>query len=117
MINQERERLRMFMDSENITQDDLAALIKKNQSHISKYLSGGLKIPSSLIRAMHFEYKLNFNWFYAGTGHRKLKELEKKTLLTDTTDLKVRIMQDAARIDKLEDTLVKLVRDFYSKDK
>ncbi|WP_432714401.1 hypothetical protein [Pedobacter sp.] len=117
MINQEKERLRMFMELENIEQSDLVILSKKPQSTVSKWLSGDLKIPPTLIRDMHFKYKLNFNWYYAGTGRRKVSELDKKTLLTDTTDLKARILQDAARIDDLEKVVAKLVRDVYSLDK
>jgi transcriptional regulator with XRE-family HTH domain len=117
MIYQEKERLRIFMEKEGLDQEDLARLIKKNQPTISKYLTGTLRIPPKLILEMHFKYKLNFNWYYAGTGRRKVTELEKKTLLTETTELKGMIMQDTARIDKLEDTVAKLVRDLYSKEK
>jgi hypothetical protein len=114
MKNQEAERLRMFMEKENISSDEMQTIADKPQSTISKYLNGHLRIPANVVKRLHFKYHLNFNWFYLGTGSMKVKALEKKDLVTDLTEMKADILQLSSKLLRAEETISKLVEDFYS---
>jgi transcriptional regulator with XRE-family HTH domain len=114
MKNQEAERLRMFMEKENISSEELQNLTKKLQPTISKYLNGHLRIPAAVVKMLHFKYHLNFNWFYLGTGRMKVNVLDKRDLVTDITEMKADILLVTTKLQRAEETIAKLVQDLYA---
>jgi transcriptional regulator with XRE-family HTH domain len=113
-VDQEAKRLRLFMEREGITQDEMAELLDTNQSTVSKYLSGKLKIPLKVVKVLHLKKHLNYEWFFHGTGTVKKGVLEKRNIQTDLVDIHAGLGLMMASQDQMRDLLNKLVRDFYA---
>lgn len=114
MKTDEGKRLKLFMESEGMQQDELAALVRKTQPHISKYFSGVLKVPLSVVKILHLKRDLNYTWFFHGTGSKKVHEKDKPTLLTDIRELNAMIGVIVANQESMRDLINKLSRDFYA---
>ena len=118
IVSDEAKRLQLFMDREDLSQKELGRIIGKPASTVNKYLKGKLIIPFQVVKTLHFKFRINFNWFYVGVGHMKLtekdKDANKKSLITDVSDIKVDQAQILARMESMEVKFNKLVRDFYA---
>jgi transcriptional regulator with XRE-family HTH domain len=110
----EGKRLKLFMEKEGIQQHELAAIVGKTQSHISKYISGVLKVPLEVIKILHLKLGLNYTWFFHGKGNMKINTEDKATLLTDIRELNAMIGTISANQESMRDILNRLVKDFYS---
>lgn len=101
----EAKRLRMFLKSKKITQQDLADLYGKTQSVINRYLTGEIVIPTGLIKLLYQKYNLNTDWIYNGHKPMVLHEKENRSsLVTDISELK-------SEIETLKSNLAKMQRD------
>lgn len=109
------QRLNEFLKKENISQTELGRIIGMPPDRINKYVNGTLKIPFEIVLAMHQKLLLNFNWFYAGTGKRKLESLGKKELMTDLSEVAANQRATIAMIEGLTDRLSKIERIVYDK--
>lgn len=116
MNNELQDRLRIFMEKEQMDQKEMAQLLKKPQSTISRYVGGQLKIPTSVLKELHIKKKLNFNWFYMGTGSMKVREHEKPTITTDLKEVKVTLAAYDARMNRMQTIIDQLVRDLYDSE-
>ena len=77
------ERLKNWMESEDLKSSVLADTIGVNRATISHILSGRNK-PSIdfLEKLLHVYPELNANWLITGIGYMKTKKEDKKVLLT-----------------------------------
>ena len=114
MKTDEGKRLRLFMEKEGMQQEELAALVRKSQPHISKYFSGVLKIPLEVVKTLHLHRDLNYTWFFHGTGNMKVHTKDKPTLLTDIRELNAMMGVVVASQETMRDLILKLSRDFYA---
>lgn len=105
MDSAEAKRLRYFMEKEKLTQADVAELFGKDQSRVSKYISGSLKIPLDLVKVLHSKCNLNYSWFFHGTGSIKIKEKEKPSLVTDIIELNAKYAALQHQVDGMRDTI------------
>jgi transcriptional regulator with XRE-family HTH domain len=85
--NEEGKRLQLFMERENLTQDELAAIVGKSQSDVNRYIKGKYAIPLSVVKTLHLKCQLNYTWFFHGTGTLKAKAVEKRNIMTDLVDI------------------------------
>lgn len=108
------QKLLRIMERLKITQQELADMVGTDQSRISKYIKGTLKVPPSVIKKLHYEVKLNFNWWHADVAPMFLDELNKKSLLSDISDLIVTQSMILSQLDAMGDKLQKLATDFYA---
>lgn len=111
---EEGNRLKLFMEREGVTQPDIAAMLDVDRSQVSRYISGTQKVPLELVKALHIKYKLNYSWFFHGTGTMKIKELEQKKLMNDITDILATQGMLLATIESMRDTMNKMARDLYA---
>lgn len=111
---EEGHRLKLFMEREGITQPDIAELLNVDRSQVSRYISGGLKVPLELVKTLHLRHKLNYSWFFHGAGTMKVKEIEQKKLMNDVTDILATLSVIMASQESMRDTVNKLVRDLYA---
>ncbi len=107
----EGNRLKLFIERENLTQNDVAVMLGKQQSQISKYISGALFIPLEVVKTLHIERNLNYSWFFHGTGPMKVKDKAKATLVTDIVDLNAKIGALEAQVNKLRGLVDILLKD------
>lgn len=112
--NERNNRLRLFIDREGISQIELAESLGKDPSAISKYCAGKLAIPHQVLKTLHLKYRLNFNWFFMGTGTMKVNEKEPRRITTDLTDILASIGLLIAAQEGTDKKLDRLVRDFYA---
>ena len=111
----EAERLRVFRKAENLTMEELANILgKKNHTTVQRYESGKYNIPISVVKSLHEKLKMSYEWFYHGKGSRLYIE-EKSNLVRDikTQETSQKILEN--RVESLERTVKRLVRDFYHK--
>lgn len=113
MDNALHDRLRIFMEKEQLDQKEMAKMLNKPQSTISRYVGGQLRIPTAVLKELHIKKKLNFNWFYMGTGSMKVREHEKPTITTDVKEVRVTLAAHEARMNGMQKTIDRLVRDLY----
>jgi transcriptional regulator with XRE-family HTH domain len=111
---EESERLKLFMEREGITQKDLVELIGKDQSEVSRIINGKIKVPLALVKKLHLKYKLNYTWFFHGTSTVKVKEIEKRKLMNDVTDILATQSMLMQTVEQMRDTINKLAGDFYA---
>lgn len=110
----EAERFRVFRKAEGLSLEELAEILgKKNHSTISKYESGTYNIPIGVVKTMHMKLQMSYEWFFHGKGNRKYTA-EKTNLVTDIKSYENAQALISNRVDAIERTLNKLVRDFYA---
>lgn len=116
MNNELHDRLRIFMEKEQLDQKEMARMLNKPQSTISRYVGGQLRIPTAVLKELHIKKKLNFNWFYMGTGSMKVREHEKPTITTDIKEVKVTLAAYEARMNRMQTIIDQLVRYVYDSE-
>lgn len=110
----ENDRLKLFIEREGITQKDLVELSGKDQAQVSRIINGKLKVPLALVKKLHIKYKLNYTWFFHGTSTVKVKEIEKRKLMNDVTDILATQSMLMQTIEQMRDTINKLAGDLYA---
>lgn len=110
----EGRRLRLFMEREGLTHLQLSNEYEIDRTQITRYISGYLKVPLDLVKFLHLKYRLNYSWFFHGTGTMKVKELEKRKITTDITDILAAQSMIMAAIESMRDDINKLAKDFYA---
>jgi transcriptional regulator with XRE-family HTH domain len=110
----ENDRLKLFIEREGITQKDLVELSGKDQSEVSRMINGRIKVPLALVKKLHLKYKINYSWFFHGTGTVKVKEIEKRKLMNDVTDILATQSMLLQTIEQMRDTINRLAGDLYA---
>jgi hypothetical protein len=110
MISQEGARLKQFMELIGLNQYELAPIVKKKQSDISRYITGDRKIPLSVVKILHMQFKMSYSWFFHGDLPMRVKELEQKRIISDLSDIMATISMMMASQDKMRDEMIKLHR-------
>lgn len=100
MKNIEGKRLQEFMKHVGLKQTDLAELLGTEQPTISKYINGSRKIPLDAVKTLHIKHKLNYNYFFHGTGPLKAGDAPQK-LLQNMNDIIASLSIIMATVDKL----------------
>lgn len=110
----EGRRLQLFMEREGLTHQQLADEYEIDRSQITRYISGILKVPLELVKFLHIKYRINYSWFFHGTGTMKVKELEKRKITTDITDILASQSMILAAMESMREDLNRLAKDFYA---
>ncbi len=109
----EAKKLLLFMDKEKLSQQDLATLIHKNQSDVSRYLNGKLKIPLEVWKVLHLKYGLRYDWIFHTNGPMKNNSKEKPSLIKDINEMNAIVAALTASQERLRLDFNKLHADFY----
>lgn len=102
LIPDTSKRFKDFRKKEGITQVMLAKEVSLSQSIISKYDNGDVEVPLSIITYLHERHKMSYEWFFHGTGKRRLNEDTKPTLVTDIKAMQLNINLLIEKMAKLE---------------
>lgn len=108
------EFLKIIKKEDNKSQKVIAKELSTQESYITKYKTGFLRIPSEIIVFLHERYDLSFVWFYTGKGRKRISRNDKAELITDVGELKAMIHVTAAKLDSYIEKTDRLVRDFYA---
>ena len=73
-----KDRIRELLAALNITQHEFAAAVGTDQGSISKYISGKSSPTMAICTSIIYQYSVNPEWFYDGTGPMFLQDLDKK---------------------------------------
>lgn len=104
----------MVMEELNLSQEDMGRILGRQQSIISKYKSGALKIPAHVIKTLHLKLKVNINWWYADTKPIILGEIDKKNRVNEFYDIILSQSIILAQLDAQGELIQKLSADFYA---
>lgn len=119
----ESHRLKLFMEREGLTREDIALLLPRRKgakektldpSQVSRYISGSAKVPLELVKILHIKYGLSYSWFFHGTGTMKVKEKEQRKLMNDITDVLATLGVIMQSQEAMRDDFNRLARDFYA---
>lgn len=113
MQNEEGKRLKLFMDREGYNQQDIAKLTKRQQTTISRYISGDMKIPLEFLKTLHLKCNLNYQFIFHGTGTMKYKTAEKRNIMNDVTDMLAGLAIVMESQDQMRADMLKLHRELY----
>lgn len=114
-ITDEAKRFKSFRQAENLTQKEFGALLGKTESWVSKAESGSRNIGLDEVKILHEKLKMSYEWFYHGKGNRLFVEKD-QNLIKVTTDLQNKIDLLTQKVEKQDQILKKIVRDYYAKD-
>lgn len=100
-------RLKLFRKQKKLTQLQLADILKKEQTTISKYERGDLFIPPEDIKILRDSLGLSYEWFYNNEGSMDVDSKSDIIEQTVNEDLKSKLDQLELRIKKLESIILK----------
>ena len=104
----------MVMEELNLFQEDIGVILGKDQSTISRYKSGAVKIPNEVLKTLHLKLKVNINWWYTGVKPIILGEIDKKNRVNEFYDIIVSQEMILAQLAEQGELLQKLTTDFYA---
>jgi len=106
-------RLKVFLKEIGVSQSDLAEELGLQRSVVNRWVLGNVTIPAYAIVHLHRKYKMSYKWFFDGTGSKFDKAEDKKTLITDVSDMKVEITWLKEKLVAYTKMYEKLYHDFY----
>lgn len=109
------KQLKKFLERENITQAEFAQMLDVKQPVISKYISGLLDVPLDVIKFLHRKYQMSYEWFFEGIGSMKVKEVDKKNLVSDLNDLRDTLSVLQHKVVKMDRDFKKLHAEYHAK--
>lgn len=93
-------------------QEQAAVKLKIQQSTLSKYENGKLKIPFKLTTKLINEYYLNPVWLTTGIGPKVIKDAPKQNLISDLNELNIELgvlKKSIAMIEANHTYLIRLI--------
>ncbi|WP_211348414.1 helix-turn-helix domain-containing protein [Sphingobacterium yanglingense] len=115
LITDEAKRFKAFRLAENLTQEELGEALGKTKSWINKVENGSRRITLTEVSILRKKFDMSYEWFYEGKGKR-VESGKDENLLTVTTALKNEVDLLKQKVEKQDQIIKKLVRDFYAKD-
>lgn len=109
----EASRFRIFRKANNLSQEEMADLLKCSQPQITKYETGANLIPIEVPKKLNSKLQLNYEWFYNGTG--SMKVVAKKPSLNDTIELSSEVKRLTEELASLKSIVKGLVKAVYDK--
>lgn len=114
LITDEAKRLKAFRQAENLTMEEFGAVLGKTKSWVHKIEHGLRRIRVDEIRTLREKYNMSYEWFYNGKGKR-IESDKEENLIKVTSDMRNEIELLRQKLDKQDQIIKKLARDFYAK--
>lgn len=115
-ITEEAKRFKQFREAENLTQEEMGAVLGKTKSHVNKIERGVTSVLLSHVKTLHEKMGMSYEWFYHGKGKRLFTKEDLNTF-EFTMDLRNKIDLLVQKVEQQDKIIKKLVRDFYDKTK
>ncbi len=127
MYIEEGKRLNMFIErickmtqkkfAETVTEANLKANPDGkvfNRSDITRYISGQMAMPWSLLKVMRKLWKLNYEWMFEGTGPMQVDKANDRKMANDVTEILATVLVLEGALTSLRKDVKGLAGDFYA---
>ena len=112
-LAEQGKRLKLFRNSLDMTQDEFGTALDRDQTSINKYELGLNSVPSSIVKKLNGKFQMSIDWFYYGNGPKKAS-VKKGSLVKDLGTLNTNVELLELKVEKLEQTVNKLVTELYA---